>query len=123
MLILSPPLLCLQELPKRRRQDDYDLEYDRGKVKKVRSKPATGDGGEDGGADGVDFDAAWSRKQREGVVTELRGNRKRRSADFKQQQQRGQDGRRHGIGGGRGWGRGRGRGSPGRHSFGGGRRR
>ncbi|KAL4424055.1 hypothetical protein ABPG75_001356 [Micractinium tetrahymenae] len=107
-----------QELPKRRRQDDYDLEYDRGKVKKVRSKPAAGEGDGEGGAD---FDAAWSRKQREGVVTELRGNRKRRSADFKQQQQRRQDGRRHGGGGGRGWGRGPG--GHGRPSFGGRNRR
>lgn len=83
----------------------------------MRSKQAAGEEGEDAAPD---FDAAWSRKQREGVVTELRGNRKRRSADFKQQQQqRGHGGGRHSGGRGRGWDRGRGgRGRPslgGRH--------
>jgi hypothetical protein len=115
---LPPPLvhlLPLQEAPKRRRLDEYDREYDRGRTKKVRSKRAA-DGG-DGDSDGPTapgseaFNAAWRQKQREGVQTELRGNRRRRSAEF---QQRGGGGRGRGRGPGRGGGRHGGR----RHSFG-----
>jgi hypothetical protein len=135
-------LLLLQEAPKKRRRDIYDVEYDMGRTKKVRNKQqAEGDDGEDGGGGGVDgrsFDAAWQQKQRDGVQTELRGNRKRRSEDFQQQQQRhsgsgggsgrhspggrGRGGGRHGGGrspGGRGGGRYGGGRSPGGRSPGG----
>jgi hypothetical protein len=115
-----------QEAPKKRRVDAYDAEYDRGKTKKVRSargdEEAPDGGGGSGGVNGGDFDAAWRSKQRDGVQTELRGNRKRRSAGFQQQQQHtprthhsgrgrhsfgGRGGGRHGGGGGgRGGGRG-----------------
>lgn len=90
-----------QDAPKRRRQDEYDLEYDRGRTKKVRTKKG---GGEEGAAAGVgsrDFDAAWQQQQLEGVQTELRGNRKRRSQGFQQHKQRLQHKQRRYSGGGR----------------------
>ena len=97
--------LSAQDAPKRKRLDEYDLEYDTGRTKKVKSKRAGAeDGGGGGGVQGVDFDAAWQQKQHSGVKTELRGNRKRRSQDFQRQQQQG---RRHSAGRGHGGGRGR----------------
>lgn len=112
---LSSLLPPAQDAPKRKRLDEYDLEYDKGRTKKVKSKRGSGeDDGSGGGVQSADFDAAWQQKQQSGVKTELRGNRKRRSQDFQRQQQ--QQGRRHS--GGRGHGGGRGR-SP----FGGGRGR
>ena len=105
------PAPChFQEAPKRKRLDEYDLEYDKGRTKKVKSKRQSGEEG--GGVQGADFDAAWQQKQHSGVKTELRGNRKRRSQEFKRQQQQGRrhSGGRGSFGGGGGRGRhGRGR--------------
>ncbi|KAI7838812.1 hypothetical protein COHA_007427 [Chlorella ohadii] len=106
--------LLRQDAPKRKRLDEYDLEYDKGRTKKVKSKRQSGGDGGGDGVQGADFDAAWQQKQHSGVKTELRGNRKRRSQDFKRQQQQ-QQGRRHSGGrgrpsfGGRGGRHGRGR--------------
>ena len=67
----------------RREPDAYDAEYDRGKLKKVRSgrPPAAGAGA-------PAFDAAWEAKQLVGAApTQLRGNKKRRAEQQQQQQQ------------------------------------
>ncbi len=114
LLTPAPGLICLQDAPKRKHLDEYDLEYDKGRTKKVKSKRQSGGDGGGDGVQGADFDAAWQQKQHSGVKTELRGNRKRRSQDFKRQQQQ-QQGRRHSGGrgrpsfGGRGGRHGRGR--------------
>lgn len=80
-----------QAAPKRKRPDEYDMEYDQGRVKKVRSKAA---GGEGGGAqlDATAFDSTWQERQRGGGrdtnPVQLRGKKKRRQQE--QQQQRAQ---------------------------------
>ena len=104
----------VQEAPKRRRLDEYDQEYDKGRTKKVRGKRGDGSGSNEGRGVGPDLDAAWRQQQREGAQTELRGNRKRRSAQshHEQQQQFGGPASRHGGTRGGSGGRGRGRMSP-----------
>ena len=46
--------------------DDYDLEYDRGRVKKVRSRDRGSDQDGDGEGDSNRFQAAWAERSRGG---------------------------------------------------------
>lgn len=95
---------------KRKERDEWDVEYDRGKTKKVRSKQgAAGDDGE-GGEDGCNrFQQAWQQQLPQKARQEAwkgmssgEGGQQRRAGGG------GRGGRHRGGGGGRGGGRGRG---------------
>lgn len=52
------PVYCRAQSSDARDADEYDMDYDRGRVKKVRRK----DTGADAPADGNRFQAAWSQR-------------------------------------------------------------
>lgn len=54
-------MYVLQAAPRRKQIDDYDMEYDTGRVKKNRNH---GTDGRTGHLDGATFDAAWQNKRR-----------------------------------------------------------
>lgn len=82
--------------PARRRVDEYDEEYDRGKVKKVKVQ-------ENGGSklDSSTFDAAFKSQKANGISKDLqlRGKKKKMAERGEQQRGRGGGGQRGGRGG------------------------
>ena len=96
MADVSSCVSLMQAAPKRRQPDEYDQEYDLGRVKKVRNKAAE-TGADDENGDHVRgrvgsrvFDAAWQAKQRgqgggSSNHVQLRGNKLKRQQREEQQ--------------------------------------
>jgi hypothetical protein len=104
--------LLSRSTPGRKKNDDYDEEYDRGKTKKVKGNASERGGGR---LDSASFDKAYKTQQENGrPEVQLRGKKKKAAEMAERQYGQGQRQERgRGRGGQRG-GRGRGRGG-GRH--------
>ena len=102
--------LLYRAAPGRKRNDEYDEEYDRGKTKKVRGNPSERGGGN---LDSTTFDMAFKSQQANGRPdVQLRG-KKKKAAEMADRQHH-QGGRQQGGGRGRGGGGRSGRGGGGR---------